>query len=672
MAPPGRTADQCVNGLRIESISREDKSFKGSRSFADAVRGGSIQGKDLPMVRVNSIGNGWLYRSAVATFGDNCVTDCTLESFMQQADKDILFRRLGNKQVLLTFPSKERMDHYMDNQQSMGNQWFSSISPWNVNLVSGFGREVWLSCYGIPVHAWNASTFLAIGQRWGEVMQIKDDTLNSVRFDSVSRNEDRNDSDVGSIGDFGHHSMELAPVQRSGRDDDVDVRFIGINAEVEGNGLAPNINSEHIESGEDRPQDGNLEHRDDERMKGAETLPSTNSQINEVSNFVRRMMMDGCGSLGDGTQSLGDLDPIRPNLGSYLGGPYGPAPLEDRATLEDVFVDSLNPHDGKDNLHRSCSIGPELANDKEAETVESDGNVDKAGEDSESANLIKTKGVLPNLNLSNSEVESTRPCSTANQIAPGEILGRKAAKRVHNTKNKVTTRATVDNLVRGVNGSSSSAGFSHEMELGEAEKCWKIRKYLGLVASVGDEEILLNIAPLGTVWLDLLVPILRGGDDKLRWTSDPSGCFSIKSLYDWSSSYVSGIEHARPKNTVGLTKIGVAEWGFVGVGLNRSIQSVPLEVFSQVDSGCQGMLLIMQLSDWLAEECLDLIVFIVFGGPNEVSGDAAFCIPPADVAWSFLDFNAMSLSYDTYCGSGRSFCVSSDYLYFISTTGVAA
>ncbi|GAB2290751.1 hypothetical protein Dimus_025024 [Dionaea muscipula] len=58
-------------------------------------------------------------------------------------------------------------------------------------------------------------------------------------------------------------------------------------------------------------------------------------------------------------------------------------------------------------------------------------------------------------------------------------------------------------------------------------------------------------------------------------------------------------------------------------------------------------------------------------GPNEVSWDAALCIPPAEAAWSFLDFNAMSLSYDTYCGSGRLFYVFFDYLYFISTTGEA-
>ncbi|GAB2271388.1 hypothetical protein Dimus_006227, partial [Dionaea muscipula] len=46
-----------------------------------------------------------------------------------------------------------------------------------------FEREIWLSCYGVPVHAWNASTFMAIGQHWGEVVQVEEDTLKCTRCD---------------------------------------------------------------------------------------------------------------------------------------------------------------------------------------------------------------------------------------------------------------------------------------------------------------------------------------------------------------------------------------------------------------------------------------------------------------------------------------------------------
>ncbi|GAB2281176.1 hypothetical protein Dimus_015779 [Dionaea muscipula] len=46
-----------------------------------------------------------------------------------------------------------------------------------------FGREVWLSCYGVPVHAWNVSTFCRIGRYWGEVVQKMRIMDGSIPFD---------------------------------------------------------------------------------------------------------------------------------------------------------------------------------------------------------------------------------------------------------------------------------------------------------------------------------------------------------------------------------------------------------------------------------------------------------------------------------------------------------
>ncbi|GAB2273970.1 hypothetical protein Dimus_008740 [Dionaea muscipula] len=63
----------------------------------------------LPEVRGVCSGNGWLYRSAVAIFGDHRTTDVLLESFINQERSDVTVRRLGNKKILVTFPSEERM-----------------------------------------------------------------------------------------------------------------------------------------------------------------------------------------------------------------------------------------------------------------------------------------------------------------------------------------------------------------------------------------------------------------------------------------------------------------------------------------------------------------------------------------------------------------------------------
>ncbi|GAB2285441.1 hypothetical protein Dimus_019892 [Dionaea muscipula] len=104
---------------------------------------------------------------------------------------------MGNNQVLLTFPTKDKMDSFFENHNNLGSHWFSSVSTWSVDLVSNFGREVWLCCYGVPIHAWNASTFSTIGQCWGEVIQIEEDTVKSARFD------------VGEVKIFTTHSLGI-------------------------------------------------------------------------------------------------------------------------------------------------------------------------------------------------------------------------------------------------------------------------------------------------------------------------------------------------------------------------------------------------------------------------------------------------------------------------------
>ncbi|GAB2295251.1 hypothetical protein Dimus_029424 [Dionaea muscipula] len=59
------------------------------------------------------------------------------------------------------------------------------VSDAAITLQDGiqFGREVRLSCYGVPIHAWNTSTFSAISNYWGGVQNIDDGTTKCVRYD---------------------------------------------------------------------------------------------------------------------------------------------------------------------------------------------------------------------------------------------------------------------------------------------------------------------------------------------------------------------------------------------------------------------------------------------------------------------------------------------------------
>lgn len=60
--------------------------------------------------------------------------------------------------------------------------WFLEIHKWNKSRVIPPSRLIWLNCYGVPLHLWNAGTFIKLGQIWGNVIQTSDDTVKGISF----------------------------------------------------------------------------------------------------------------------------------------------------------------------------------------------------------------------------------------------------------------------------------------------------------------------------------------------------------------------------------------------------------------------------------------------------------------------------------------------------------
>ncbi|GAB2282959.1 hypothetical protein Dimus_039571 [Dionaea muscipula] len=147
------------------------------------VKHGPSSTPSLPSVRGFSLGNAWLYRSVVATFGNHRNPDAMFESFMKTEGGNVTVRRLGRSKVLITFPHEGNMKTFIDQHTKEESFWFKDVVPWSAALEFDFGREVWLSCYGVPVHAWNVGTFSAIANFWGEVLNIDEDTARCVRYD---------------------------------------------------------------------------------------------------------------------------------------------------------------------------------------------------------------------------------------------------------------------------------------------------------------------------------------------------------------------------------------------------------------------------------------------------------------------------------------------------------
>ncbi|GAB2288075.1 hypothetical protein Dimus_022419 [Dionaea muscipula] len=190
-----RTATRAVSGF--ESYDQRTK----------VVQRGEDPYEPMPVVKGVRIGNGWLYRSAVAIFTDQQPADVLLDSFLSQVKGVASTRILGRKKILITFSSGLEM--------------------------KAFEREVWISCYGILVHAWNVGTFMKIGQHWGEVLCVEDDTANCVRCD-VGKVKIR--TTCNSLLGHGREGERLDESSKGGDDDDVDAGMEAHSQCQEGDG----------------------------------------------------------------------------------------------------------------------------------------------------------------------------------------------------------------------------------------------------------------------------------------------------------------------------------------------------------------------------------------------------------------------------------------------------
>ncbi|GJV25965.1 RNA-directed DNA polymerase, eukaryota, partial [Tanacetum coccineum] len=83
---------------------------------------------------------------------------------------------LGTLWVLLelnTFETREKLLQHVG-----AKSWFHVLQSATHDFVSK-ERIVWVDIEGIPLHVWSRETFLKIGRKWGETMDIEESSISS-------------------------------------------------------------------------------------------------------------------------------------------------------------------------------------------------------------------------------------------------------------------------------------------------------------------------------------------------------------------------------------------------------------------------------------------------------------------------------------------------------------
>ncbi|KAK8652757.1 hypothetical protein V6N13_126782 [Hibiscus sabdariffa] len=89
--------------------------------------------------------------------------------------------RLVGSRVLLIFDSIEVRQQVM--VSGALDRWFSQVVDWSVEGSALECRRVWISVFGVPVHAWSRDTFKRLVSHWGSLIVLEEATVEPSSFE---------------------------------------------------------------------------------------------------------------------------------------------------------------------------------------------------------------------------------------------------------------------------------------------------------------------------------------------------------------------------------------------------------------------------------------------------------------------------------------------------------
>ncbi|KAK8583589.1 hypothetical protein V6N12_067853 [Hibiscus sabdariffa] len=89
-----------------------------------------------------------------------------------------LMRVVGSLALLIFYSFEERKRTL---ELKVLNTWLENVMDWSPTIAMS-NRRVWVSVCGIPIHAWSLGTFKNLAERWGDLIELDDTTLDPLNF----------------------------------------------------------------------------------------------------------------------------------------------------------------------------------------------------------------------------------------------------------------------------------------------------------------------------------------------------------------------------------------------------------------------------------------------------------------------------------------------------------
>lgn len=131
-------------------------------------------------IKVRPIASSWLSNCAVVKLKNPSTPEMIMNALLTAGIYNVEVKSMGGLYMLFIFISKDERNNALSNPTL--KEWFAYFKPWNGEPAS-MSRFVWLKCRGVPIQAWNASTFKRIGESWGDFINLDEETMRELSYD---------------------------------------------------------------------------------------------------------------------------------------------------------------------------------------------------------------------------------------------------------------------------------------------------------------------------------------------------------------------------------------------------------------------------------------------------------------------------------------------------------
>ncbi|XVF00347.1 hypothetical protein REPUB_Repub03eG0277400 [Reevesia pubescens] len=123
----------------------------------------------------------WLERSFIGRYNGALDLKNLAEEIKEEVSKSLTVRIFSGDEIIITFDNFEEFQRNRNNGWISFSKWLFNTRVWSEDLI-GNRRNIWLACYGVPLHIWNLDTFQEIGSRWGDFIRLDNITMSPDSF----------------------------------------------------------------------------------------------------------------------------------------------------------------------------------------------------------------------------------------------------------------------------------------------------------------------------------------------------------------------------------------------------------------------------------------------------------------------------------------------------------